>query len=87
MQCGYGVVLGGQFGFGQGCVDFQVANVVQPNGRAVLAAFQLGDQVMCALLGRWRDRAIAKGADRIGHFKNTRRSIPSKMKRIVGLAR
>ncbi len=51
-----------QFGFGQSCVDFVVANLVEQNGRAVFAAFELWDEMMQGLLCLRRDRAKAKRA-------------------------
>jgi len=56
------VEIAGQFGLGQGGVDLVMANLVQQHGRPALAAAQLGRQVVQALRGRRRDRALAQGA-------------------------
>ena len=55
-----------EFRFGQGRVNLVVANLMNKNGRPALAALEFGDQVMMALFDTRRDRAQAKGADRVG---------------------
>lgn len=66
-QGGGGVVLSGQFRFGQGRVDLAVANVVHQDSRAALAALQFGDQVMQALRDIWWYFTATQGAYRVGH--------------------
>ena len=57
-----------QLGFGQGGVDFAVANVVHQNRWPTLAAFELWDQMMQALGGlRW-DWTVTEGANRVWHL-------------------
>ena len=56
------VELAGEFGFGKADVDFLVADVMQKDGRAALAAFQFRDQVVQALRRLGRDRAHAERA-------------------------
>ena len=58
------VEMPGEFSFGQGGVDFLVADVMQQDGRAAFAALEFGDQVMGRLRHVGRDRAQAKRADR-----------------------
>ena len=60
-----GVVVAGEFGFGQGGVDFLVTDLMQEHGWAVLAAPKPGDQVVQALRRVRRDRAAAEGANRV----------------------
>ena len=57
------VVAAGQFGLGQGSVNLIVANLMEQHDRPALAAAQFRRQVMKALLGIRRDRAVAKRAD------------------------
>ena len=57
------VVATRQFRLGQGGVDFVVTDLMQQNDRPTLAAAQFRRQVMQALLGIRRDRAIAERAD------------------------
>lgn len=59
------VIVAGQFGLCQGRVDFLVADVMEKNRRAALAAFEFRDQVVQALRDVGRDRTLAKGADRV----------------------
>lgn len=66
-QCFYRVKVAGQLGLGQGGVDFVVADLMQQDGRAALAAFEFGDKMVQALLCEGRDRTFAQGADRIIH--------------------
>ena len=54
----------GQLGFGQGGVNFVVADLVQQHRRPTLPAAQLGRQMMQGLLGMGRDWAAANRADR-----------------------
>ena len=58
-----------QFRLAQCGMNLAVADVMQQDNRPALAAFQLGDQVMQALRYIRRDRAVAKGADGVGHAK------------------
>ena len=57
----------GKLRLAQAGVDLAMTDVMQKHGRAALAAFQFRDQVMPALFDGRRDRAVAEGADRIGH--------------------
>lgn len=67
-QGGNGCVIAGQFRFCQGGMNFVMANLVEQNRWSALAALQQRDQVMEALRGIRRDRALAQGADRsFGH--------------------
>ena len=61
------VEVSGKFGFGEGGVDFVVTDLVKKNGRAVFASAQFGREVVLALLGVRRDRAVAEGTDGIAH--------------------
>ena len=54
-----------EFGFGQRGVNFFVADLVQQNGGSSLATFEFWDQMVHAA-APFRDRAVAKRADRIG---------------------
>ncbi len=65
-QCLDRVIVTGKLGFGQGGVDFIVADLVQQYRRPALAAFESWHKVVQALPGLRRDRALAQGADRIG---------------------
>lgn len=58
------VVTACQLSFAQRCMDFLVADVMQQHRGAALAAFQLWNQVVQALVNIRRDRAPAQGADR-----------------------
>lgn len=58
-----GGVAARQFGLGQGGMDFIMADLVQQNDRPTLAAAQLRRQVMEALLGLRRDRALTERAE------------------------
>lgn len=65
LQCLDGVVVAGEFGFGQGGVDFLVADLMEQHRGPVFTAPEPRDQVVQAL---WRvgwDRARAKGANRV----------------------
>lgn len=57
-----------QFGLGQRCVNLVVTDLVEQNARPLRAAFQSRDQVVFRLPHILRNRAEAKGADRISHF-------------------
>lgn len=58
-----GVVIAGQLRFGQGGMDFIVTNLMQQHDRPALTPTQFRRQVMQALLGILRDRAIAQRAN------------------------
>ena len=60
-----GGIVAGEFGLGQACVDFAVADVVEQYGRPALAAFEFRDEVVQALRDIRRYGALAEGADRI----------------------
>ena len=60
-------IVAGQFGLGERGMNFLMADVVQQHRRPALSPFQLRDQVMKALWNTRWDRAVAKGADGIGH--------------------
>lgn len=57
------VVCAGKVGFGESCVDFFVANMVQQSRRAAFATFEFWDQVMQALWDTRWNRAHAKRAN------------------------
>ncbi len=57
------VIVARKFGFGQGRVDFVVADLMHTHDRPALAALQLGRQVVQALPGVRRDWAQADRAD------------------------
>ena len=57
-----GVVAAGQFGLGQGGVNFIVADLMQKHDRPALAAAQFRRQVMQALLGVLWNRSLAQRA-------------------------
>lgn len=59
------VIAARKLGLGQCRVDFIMANLMQQDRRAPFTTAQLGDQVMQALLRLGRDRAVAKGANRV----------------------
>lgn len=59
------VIAACKLGLGQCGMDFTMANLMQQDRRPPFAAAQLGDQVMQALLRLRRDRAVAKGANRV----------------------
>ena len=60
------MVGAGEFGLGQGGVDFVVTDLVQKNGRPALAAPELGDEVVLALRHVPGDRAAAERAEGVG---------------------
>ena len=60
------VVVARQLGLAERRVNFIMANLMHQNDRPALAALQLGRQVMQALLGIRRDRAMADRAYGIG---------------------
>ncbi len=59
------VVAAGEVCLAQGCVDFVVTDLMQEHSWSALAALEARDQVMLALRGAGRDRAIAKRANRV----------------------
>ena len=61
------VVGSGQVSLGQRGMDLAVADVVQQNNRPTLATLQFWDQMVEALWHPFRNRAVAKWTDRIGH--------------------
>ncbi|SMX23260.1 hypothetical protein BOA8489_01364 [Boseongicola aestuarii] len=61
------VKAAGKFGFGEGGVDFIVADLVKKHGGTVFASAQFGREVVLALLGVRRDRTVAEGADGMAH--------------------
>ena len=61
------IKVAGKFGFGEGGVDFIVTDLMNKNGRAAFASAQFGREVVLALLGVRRDRAVAEGADGMAH--------------------
>ena len=60
------VIVPGEFGLGECCVDFVMADLVQKDRGSSLAAPKFRDQVVVALAGVRRDRPRAEGADRVG---------------------
>lgn len=52
----------GEVGFGEGCVNFVVANLMKQNRRTAFAAAQFGDKMVQALRRIWRNGAVAKRA-------------------------
>ena len=63
-------VVAGKFSFGQGRVDFPVADVMQKNCWPTFAAFQLRNQVVQALRRvRW-DGTATEWTDRVGQWSD-----------------
>ena len=62
-----GRIIPGQFGFGQGCVDFVVADLMEKHRGPALAAPEFRDKVVVALADLGRNGPTAKRADRIAH--------------------
>ena len=60
-----GAVVAGEFGLGQGGVDFLVTDLMQEHRGPVFTAPQPRDQVVQALGRVGRDRARAEGANRV----------------------
>ena len=60
-------IVARQFSLGQGCVNFIVANLMQPNDRPAFAAFECRDQLMQGLRRVWRYGPAAERADRVVH--------------------
>ena len=57
-------IVAREFCFCQGCVDLVVANLVQQDRGPAFATFQLGDEVVQALLRLWRDWTTTQGTYR-----------------------
>ena len=58
-----GMEIAGELGFGQCCMNFVVADLMQQHRRAAFAAAKLRDQMVQALAGVLWDRALAKRAN------------------------
>ena len=61
------VEVAGEFGFGEGGVDFIVTDLVKKDGGSVFASAQFGREVVLALFGVRRNRAVAEGTDGVAH--------------------
>ena len=64
----YRVILARQFRFRQRRVDLIVANLMQQDHGSAFPTFQLGHQMVQALLGLRRNRAVTKRANRVIHL-------------------
>ena len=64
----YCVKVPRQFRLCQRRMDLVVANLMQQDHRSAFPTFQLGHQMVQALLGLRRNRAVTKGANRVIHL-------------------